>query len=160
MLSSKPLKHIIDIGAYYNPIHLFLSIHSCPITIIIIEPILNPLSILIPCHEDARKNNNVTIYNPKFETHIMFLPITFKHYLTIKTVIPDPETIVCIGCDRYDFVLMMKMIVMMMTNMTMIMVNADNDRDDGYNIDDNGVIIIILYRCAFHPSSRYVTHIN
>jgi hypothetical protein len=141
MLSSKPLKHVIDIGAYYNPIHLFLSIQSCPLTIIIIEPILNPLSILIPCHEDARKNINVTIYNPNFQTHIMFLPITFKHYLTIKTIIPDPETIVCIGCDRYDyvrdcvFVLMTKMIVMMITkmvmaSMTMIMVNVDNDGDD------------------------------
>jgi len=114
MLSSKPLKHIIDIGAYYNPIHLFLSINSCPITVIIIEPILDALSVIVPCNQEAKNNINVSIYNPYFQTHVLFLPITFKHYLTIKTMIPDPETVVCIGCDRYGMVRYYVMMMMMM----------------------------------------------
>ena len=116
--SSHPLKHVIDIGAYYNPIHLFLSIDACPITVIIVEPILDALSVNIPCNLAARENANVSISNPSYMTHVVFLPITFKHYLTIKTILPEPETVVCIGCDRYGVVMML--MIMMMINILMM----------------------------------------
>src|SRR5690349_13252783 len=91
MLSSKPLKNVMDIGAYYNPIHLFFTGNVCPNSIVIIEPILDPLSVKIPCIGD----------NAGQKTHVMFLPITFKYYIDIKDMLPMPETVVCIGCDSH-----------------------------------------------------------
>lgn len=101
---SHPLRHVIDIGAYYNPIHLFLSPEVCPETVMVIEPILDPLSVLVPCAAasaaapagstggSAAKNTN---------THVLFLPITFKHYMTVAGTLPRPESVVCIGCDSH-----------------------------------------------------------
>lgn len=59
------LTNVMDIGAYYNPINLFLSPEVCPDSVIVIEPILDPLSVSVPCSGDR-------------STHVMFLPITFK----------------------------------------------------------------------------------
>lgn len=95
-----PLRHIIDIGAYYNPINLFLSPEVCPQSVIVIEPILDPLSVMVPCSTAALTNPNNTRLAHK-ETHIMMLPITFKHYMTISSTLPTPETVVCIGCDSH-----------------------------------------------------------
>ena len=69
---------------------------TCPESVVIIEPILNALSALLPCDISG-------------ETHIIVLPITFKYYNSIKQVLPTkPDSVVCIGCDshygpnRYD----------------------------------------------------------
>lgn len=90
MLSDFSVRRVIDIGAYYNPIHLFMnSSKSCPETVIIVEPILDALSVMVPCAAAPGS------------THFVFLPITFKHYMTVKSKLPMPETIVCIGCDSH-----------------------------------------------------------
>jgi hypothetical protein len=91
MISERKVKNIIDIGAYYNPINLFFSSSSCPESIIIIEPILDALSAMVPCSGE----------NSGQSTHVIILPITFKNYITIKQKLPSPETVVCIGCDSH-----------------------------------------------------------
>eukprot|EP01038_Epipyxis_sp_PR26KG_P009269 gene9269-12486_t len=94
MLSTQPITTLIDIGAYYNPIFLFLANNICPKNIIVIEPILDPLSVHIPC-------STITTSNENTFTHIMFLPVTFKYYMDIRSKLPMPETVVCIGCDSH-----------------------------------------------------------
>ena len=86
------VRHIMDIGAYYNPINLFLSTELCPESVMIIEPILDPLSVFIPCLPTLTNTGNT----PK-HTHVLFLPITFKYYMSIASSLPKPETVVCIG---------------------------------------------------------------
>lgn len=81
---------VMDIGAYYNPINLFFSHDACHENVIIIEPILDALSVSVPCHNDANRR-----------THFMFLPITFKHYMTISATLPMPDSVVCVGCDSH-----------------------------------------------------------
>lgn len=93
------VRNVIDIGAYYNPIHLFMSPEVCPESVIVIEPILDPLSVVVPCPTTA--TTTTTSANKNKETHIMFLPITFKYYMTISAELPTPETVVCIGCDSH-----------------------------------------------------------
>lgn len=90
LLGDRKITHMIDIGAYYNPIHLFVPSSQCMSTVIIVEPILDPVSAMVPCAS-----------NPSQYTHYLVLPITFKHYITIKDTIPMPETVVCIGCDSH-----------------------------------------------------------
>ena len=97
MLSAKQAMNIIDIGAYYNPINLFFNPYYCPQSIIIVEPILEPLSVLIPCNptESTQIQNNTN-------THYIILPITFKHYIEIKSKLPViSDSVVCIGCDSH-----------------------------------------------------------
>ena len=95
--TSHPLRNIMDIGAYYNPINLFLSPSVCPESVIIVEPILDPLSVIVPCAQPT----DATAAGGAKETHIMFLPITFRYYMTISNILPKPETVVCIGCDSH-----------------------------------------------------------
>jgi len=90
LLSERSITHLIDIGAYYSPIHLFFKQKTCMSTIIVVEPILDPISAMIPCEND-----------PTRFTHFISLPITFKHYMTIKEQLPIPEAVVCIGCDSH-----------------------------------------------------------
>jgi hypothetical protein len=97
---SLPLRNIMDIGAYYNPINLFLSPDVCPESVIVIEPILDPLSVVVPCPATSTGAAS-TSTNARRETHVMFLPITFKYYMTITSALPKPETVVCIGCDSH-----------------------------------------------------------
>jgi hypothetical protein len=66
MLSKKAAKNILDIGAYYNPINLFFDKSHCPASVVIVEPILDPLSAMIPCADGQGS------------THIIVAPITFK----------------------------------------------------------------------------------
>ena len=91
MLSQNKVNRILDIGAYYNPINLFLD-HAthCPESVVIIEPILDPLSVKIPCLSDR-----------SLSTHVLFMPITFKQYLQYTHVLPIPDSVVCIGCDSH-----------------------------------------------------------
>jgi hypothetical protein len=98
ILSKNRAQNIVDIGAYYNPIHLFLDSQSnstsgyCPKSVLIIEPILDALSVMIPC-----KNGDSS-------SHIIVLPITFRHYMkqVINRVsLPKPDSVVCIGCDSH-----------------------------------------------------------
>jgi hypothetical protein len=91
LLSTKPITTLMDIGAYYNPINLFLAPDICPEHVIIVEPILDALSVMIPC---------IDVHADK-KTHVLFLPITFKHYMTISKSLPVTETVVCIGCDSH-----------------------------------------------------------
>lgn len=77
-------------GAYYNPINLFLDKDQCPNSVVIVEPILDPLSVMVPCTS-----------NPSKSTHIVIVPITFKYYMEIKSVLPKSTSIVCIGCDSH-----------------------------------------------------------
>lgn len=102
MLSEQNFNHVIDIGSYYNPINLFFDNSTyCPISIIIIEPILDALSAHLPCQTTT---NNMDQY-----THVIILPITFKHYIEIKSLLPPlrtvllhvPLAVVCIGCDSH-----------------------------------------------------------
>lgn len=85
---SNNARNVLDIGAYYNPINLFLAHDACLDNIVIIEPILDALSVQVPCAADHTK-----------KTHIMYLPITFKYYLSINASLPRPDSVVCIGCD-------------------------------------------------------------
>lgn len=82
---------IMDIGAYYNPIHLFMPhlLEICPANILIVEPILDPLSAKIPCKD------------PSKSIHIVVLPITFRYYISIRHLLPMPDSVVCIGCDSH-----------------------------------------------------------
>ena len=98
MLSQKPVRTLIDIGAYYNPIHLFMAPNSCPSTVIVIEPILDPLSISVPCSGASSSEGKAT--------YVHILPITFKFYMGVmdmleQQAVPKPETVVCIGCDSH-----------------------------------------------------------
>jgi len=99
ILSKSKAQNIVDIGAYYNPIHLFLDSQSqgsatsdyCPNSVLIVEPILDALSAMIPCAKGG-------------STHVVFLPITFRQYMkqVINTVrLPRPDSVVCIGCDSH-----------------------------------------------------------
>jgi hypothetical protein len=102
--ATAPLVHIMDIGAYYNPINLFLSPEVCPLTVVVIEPILDALSVMVPCTPsapDAAGTSNSRRYNNNQQTHVLFLPITFKYYMSISSQLPKPETVVCIGCDSH-----------------------------------------------------------
>lgn len=81
---------VIDIGAYYNPINLFMTHGACFENIIIIEPVLDALSVFVPCLSDPAKR-----------THIMFLPVTFAHYMKVSSTLPAPDTVVCVGCDSH-----------------------------------------------------------
>ena len=85
-------RHVVDVGAYFNPIHLFLREH-CPSSVVVIEPILEPLSALVPCGRGGATNGS---------THVLHLPLTFKRYLLIRHSLPsDPDAVVCIGCDSH-----------------------------------------------------------
>ena len=99
VLTKSEAANIVDIGAYYNPIHLFLDSQSqgvdtkyCPNSAISIEPILDALSVMVPCGNSGRS------------THVIFMPVTFKYYM--KKIInqidlPRPDSVVCIGCDSH-----------------------------------------------------------
>lgn len=99
VLTKAMAENIVDIGAYYNPIHLFLDSQSqgvegsnyCPNSILVIEPILDALSVLIPCGTTGKN------------THIIFLPITFRYYMkkVDRSTLPRPDSVVCIGCDSH-----------------------------------------------------------
>lgn len=102
ILSKSRAQNVVDIGAYYNPIHLFLDSQSqgsttsdyCPESVLIIEPILDALSVMIPCGEGKGAGS----------THVMFMPITFRQYMKQvinKTRLPRPDSVVCIGCDSH-----------------------------------------------------------
>jgi hypothetical protein len=82
-------QNILDVGAYYNPINLFLSNEFCPASVVIVEPILDALSAIVPCGTAGGS------------THLIFLPITFKFYLKVKSVLPVSDSVVCIGCDSH-----------------------------------------------------------
>ena len=95
MLVHNKAKNIVDIGAYYTPIYLWLSndnTNYCPNSVVIVEPILDALSAMIPC---ANK--------PGYYTHVIILPVTFKYYTEIKKDLPTeaPDSIICIGCDSH-----------------------------------------------------------
>ena len=64
MLSKKQAKNILDIGAYYNPINLFMT--HCPASVVVVEPILEAMSVMVPCA------------NGEGSTHFIISPITFK----------------------------------------------------------------------------------
>eukprot|EP01032_Pedospumella_encystans_P007607 gene7607-9109_t len=85
-----PVRNVMDIGAYYNPINLFLSPEVCPESVTVIEPILDPLSVSVPCTSDPSKH-----------THIMILPVTFHYFVHFAASFPKPDALVCIGCDAH-----------------------------------------------------------
>lgn len=85
-----PVRNVMDIGSYYNPINLFLSPEVCPESVVVIEPILDALSAHVPCASDSTKH-----------THIMILPVTFHYFVHIAASFPKPDTVVCIGCDAH-----------------------------------------------------------
>lgn len=91
-------KNVIDIGAYYNPINLFTPKSTCFDSVVVVEPILDALSVYIPCDTSATTNNE------KKHTHVMFLPVTFRYYARdVVSRIPteNPDAVVCIGCDGH-----------------------------------------------------------
>lgn len=63
---------------------------SCPASVVVVEPILDALSAMIPC--DGALGGT---------THYLFMPITFKFYLKVKSGLPRSDTVVCIGCDSH-----------------------------------------------------------
>lgn len=58
------------------------------------EPILNALSAIVPCEASSSIGKSGS-------THIIFLPITFKFYIKVKHLLPQSDSVVCIGCDSY-----------------------------------------------------------
>ena len=104
MLSERNAKNILDVGAYYNPINLFLSSTHCPASIVVIEPILDAVSAMVPCVAGGvnRRTTPESLTIPTTgSTHVIVLPITFKYYITVKHLLPKPESVVCIGCDSH-----------------------------------------------------------
>lgn len=122
MLGDYKAKHIVDIGAYYNPVNLFLSPSHCPISVVIIEPILDPLSAIVPCGGDGESGNTLggAESGRNTKTHVVFLPITFRYYASfvaphnpaagtaalpqatqVTAPLPHPDYVVCIGCDAH-----------------------------------------------------------
>lgn len=90
-LAERNAKNIVDVGAYYNPINFFLPSSHCPSSVVVIEPILQAVSVNIPCRSDASR-----------KIHVVFLPITFKMYTKVKNdLLPTPDAVVCIGCDSH-----------------------------------------------------------
>jgi hypothetical protein len=90
ILSKNKAQNIVDIGSYYNPIHLFMD--HCPKSVVLIEPILDAMSAMLPCS------------NMEGKTHIVILPITFRQYMKQvinKVSLPQPDSVVCIGCDSH-----------------------------------------------------------
>jgi hypothetical protein len=102
MLDDNKAKNVVDIGAYYNPINVFMqtitsmeSTSHCVESVVIVEPILDALSVMLPCKAKG--------FEDKF-THIIFLPVTFRHYakeIVRRMPTPAPDSIVCIGCDGH-----------------------------------------------------------
>lgn len=90
ILSERKAKNILDIGAYYSPIHLFMSNESCPQSAVIVEPILEALSAYVPCTTDTSKH-----------THVIITPIKFTQYIAVMRVLPVSDSVVCIGCDSH-----------------------------------------------------------
>lgn len=90
MLSQAKAMNILDIGSYYNPINLFLDANHCPSSIVIVEPILEAQSVMIPCVGDVTKS-----------THVIVVPITFKYFIQVKDSLPSSDAVVCIGCDSH-----------------------------------------------------------
>ena len=125
MLGEYKAKHIVDIGAYYNPVHLFLSAGHCPLSVVIIEPILDALSAVVPCATDDGAGNTQggAESGRNTKTHVVFLPITFRYYASfvaphnpadgraksaappeatqVTSALPHPDHVVCIGCDSH-----------------------------------------------------------
>jgi hypothetical protein len=90
-------KNVVDVGAYYNPIHFFTPKSTCFDSVVIVEPILDALSVYIPCHPSVPGGEG------KF-THVMFLPVTFRFYardVVRRMPTESPDAIVCIGCDGH-----------------------------------------------------------
>jgi hypothetical protein len=88
-------KNVVDIGAYYNPIHFFVKKSVCFESVVIVEPILDALSAMIPCDQVA---------HPGKKTHVLFLPVTFRFYardVARRMPSESPDSIVCIGCDGH-----------------------------------------------------------
>ena len=125
MLSQYKARHIVDVGAYYNPIHLFLEQGHCPISILVIEPILDALSVLVPCSE-GEGNIGGPESGKNTKTHVIFIPVTFRYYASLfapadgtskrksqlrssstgehsllANALPRPDHVVCIGCDSH-----------------------------------------------------------
>lgn len=94
LIEQKKPKHILDIGSYYNPIHLFIGSH-CPESVVIFEPLLDALSIHIPC------SNTIANTSDNQFTHVAILPMVFHNYNKTKNHFPSPDAIVCIGCDAH-----------------------------------------------------------
>lgn len=84
MLSEAQAKHILDIGAYYNPIHLFLTATHCPISVVIIEPILPALSAIVPCRPADSNPLGGIEAGRNSKTHIIFMPVTFRFYAQVR----------------------------------------------------------------------------
>ena len=124
MLGDYKAKHIVDIGAYYNPVNLFLSPGHCPISVVIVEPILDPLSAIVPCGGGQGESGNTlggAESGRNTKTHVVFLPITFRYYASfvaphnpasgnkaavpqatqVTAPLPHPDYVVCIGCDAH-----------------------------------------------------------
>jgi hypothetical protein len=121
MLGEFKARHVVDIGAYYNPIHLFLSSGHCPISVVVIEPILDALSALVPCGESGGNTLGGAEGGKNTKTHVIFLPITFRYYASfvapynpvdgpragapqasqVTVALPHPDHVVCIGCDSH-----------------------------------------------------------
>ena len=94
ILTKNKAQNIVDIGSYYNPIHLFMD--HCPNSVVLIEPILDAMSVILPC-----PNSNI---NGNTKTHIVVLPITFRQYMKQvinKVKLPLADSVVCIGCDSH-----------------------------------------------------------
>lgn len=121
MLGQYNAKHILDIGAYYNPINLFFSSELCPLSVVVIEPILDALSVVVPCGDDTSNNMGAHTGGKNTKTHVVFLPITFRYYAAfvsphnpadgnrrlrpdptqVTSSLPHPDHVVCIGCDSH-----------------------------------------------------------
>ena len=67
--------------------NLFFNQSYCPQSFIVVEPILDPLSAFVPCGNGY--------------THFIFLPITFRYYITVSKLLPKVDAVVCIGCDSH-----------------------------------------------------------
>ena len=86
LLSLSNATNILDIGSYYNPINLFFKNNYCPKSVVIVEPILDPISIYIPCKRGSF-------------THLLISPFPFVYYPRVKKYFPSFDAVVCIGCD-------------------------------------------------------------
>ena len=90
MISASNATVILDIGWYYNPINLFFQNNFCPKSVVINEPILEPLSRYVPCGSSSEEESKY---------HLIIAPFPFLYFPTAKVHLPIFDTVVCIGCD-------------------------------------------------------------
>ena len=78
---------------------MYLKSSHCPESVVVVEPILDAFSGYVPCSE--RDSSGRSDSKGSGKTLVTVLPITFKDYTSVMSMLPMPDAVVCIGCDSH-----------------------------------------------------------